>query len=108
MPIKSHQQGTTTIVQVEGRLDTANYAAFEAEAAALLNNGSTAYIFDCAALSYVSSAGLRTMLVLRKRLHAAGLPLRLCQLQPAVLQVFEISGFTNIFEIRATLEDALR
>ena len=51
MPIKSSQQGTTTIVQVEGRLDTANYAAFEAEAAALLNNGSTAYIFDCAALS---------------------------------------------------------
>ena len=107
MPIKNRQQGTTTIVQVEGRLDTANYAAFEAEAGALLTNGSTAFVFDCATLSYVSSAGLRALLVLRKRLHTAGLPLRLCHLQPGVQQVFDISGFTKIFEIRATLEEAL-
>ncbi len=107
MPIKTRQQGTTTIVQIEGRLDTANFAVFEAEAGALLTNGSQAFVFDCAALVYVSSAGLRAMLSLRKRMQVAGIRLRLCQLQPGVLQVFEISGFTDIFEIRPTLEEAL-
>lgn len=107
MPIKIRQQGATTIVEIEGRLDTANYAAFEAEALALLNNGSSAFVFDCAALSYVSSAGLRALLALRKRTQAAGIRMRLCRLQPAVYQVFEISGFTGIFELCPTLEDAL-
>jgi anti-anti-sigma factor len=108
MPIKIRQQGATTIVEIEGRLDTTNYAAFEAEAVALLTNGSSAFVFDCAALSYVSSAGLRAMLSLRKRSQAAGIRMRLCRLQPAVYQVFEISGFTGIFELFPTLEEALR
>ena len=107
MPIKIRQQGTTTIVAIEGRLDTTNYAAFEAEARALLDNGSRLFVFDCAALSYVSSAGLRALLSLRKRSQAAGLRLRLCSLQPTVCQVFEISGFTGIFELYPTLEEAL-
>ena len=108
MPIKIRQQGAATIVEIEGRLDTTNYAAFEAEVLALLNNGSGVFVFDCAALRYVSSAGLRAMLSLRKRSQAAGIRMRLCQLQPAVYQVFEISGFAGIFELFPTLEEALR
>jgi anti-anti-sigma factor len=107
MPIKTRQQGAATIVEIVGRLDTTSYAAFEAEARALLGNGSSMFVFDCAALNYVSSAGLRALLSLRKRSQAAGLRLRLCRLQPAVSQVFEISGFTGIFELYPTLEDAL-
>jgi anti-anti-sigma factor len=107
MPIKIRQQGAATIVEIEGRLDTTSYAAFEAEAIALLHNGSSVFVFDCAALSYVSSAGLRALLTLRKRSQAAGLRLRLCCLQPTVSQVFEISGFTGIFELYPTLEEAL-
>jgi anti-anti-sigma factor len=48
------------------------------------------------------------MLSLRKRTQAAGIRMRLCQLQPAVYQVFEISGFAGIFELFPTLEEALR
>ena len=107
MPIKASQQGNATIIQIEGRLDTTSYAAFEADALALLGNGSRVFVLDCAALSYVSSAGLRSMLSLRKRSQAAGLRLRLCCLQPAVYQVFEISGFTGVFELHPTLEAAL-
>ena len=72
MPIKISQQGATTIVQIEGRLDTTSYSAFEAEALALLNNGSGVFVFDCAALSYVSSAGLRAMLVPAQALAGRG------------------------------------
>ena len=54
-----------------------------------------------------SGAGLRVMLALRKRTQAAGIRLCLCRLQPAVQQVFEISGFTGIFALFPTLEEAL-
>ncbi len=107
MQIKTRQQGTTTIVEIEGRLDTANHAAFEAGINALLASGSPAFVFDCAGLVYVSSAGLRALLSLRKRTHATGIRMRLCRLQPAVAGVFEISGFTGIFELYPSLEQAL-
>jgi anti-anti-sigma factor len=107
MPIKIRQQDDITIVEIEGRLDTTNYAAFETEALALLNNGSNLFVFDCAGLSYVSSAGLRALLSLRKRSKAAGLRLRLCSLQPPVGQVFELSGFTGIFDVYSTQVEAL-
>lgn len=107
MPLQIHQQGPATIVKIEGRLDTSNYAAFETEAVALLGNGSTVFVFDCGGLSYVSSAGLRALLALRKRSHSAGISMRLCLVQPAVRHVFEISGFTSIFNLHPTLEQAL-
>lgn len=108
MPITTEQQGPATIIHVEGRLDITSSASFEAEAGALLGNGSTAFVFDCAKLQYVSSAGLRAFLLLNKRVVAAGLRLCLCQLQPSVLQVFEMSGFSDIFPIRPTLAEALQ
>lgn len=108
MHLTISQQGTATIIQIEGRLDTVTYSAFETEAMSLLGNGSTVFVFDCAQLAYVSSAGLRALLSLRKRTHAGGIRMRLCLLQPSVRQVFEISGFTDIFDIHPTLEDALR
>lgn len=107
MPLKTRQQGAATIIQIQGRLDTTNFAVFETEANALLGNGSTTFVFDCAELSYVSSAGLRALLSLRKRSHTMGIRMRLCQLQPSVRQVFEISGFTDIFDIHGTVEESL-
>ncbi len=107
MPIVFHQQGNSTVIAVEGRLDIASSAAFEAEVAALLGNGSTAFLFDCTKLNYVSSAGLRAFLVLNKRVVAAGHRLCLCALQPSVLQVFDMSGFSDIFPLRATVAEAL-
>lgn len=107
MPITTHQQGNATIIRVEGRLDIASSPGFESEAAALLGNGSTLFVFDCAGVNYVSSAGLRAFLVLHKRLAAAGHKLRLCQLQAPVRQVFDMSGFSDIFDVRGKLEESL-
>lgn len=107
MPIATSRQGNTTVVRIEGRLDVATCAAFEAEAGAAIVGADPVVVFDCAALTYVSSAGLRAFLVLHKRLHAAGRRLRLCALQPAVRQVFDLSGFSDIFELHPTLEQAV-
>lgn len=105
MPLKSRHQGAVTIVEVEGRLDASNFAAFESEAIALVAKGGKVVAFDCTKLTYVSSAGLRAMLSLRKRTHSSGQHMTLCGLQPAVLNVFEISGFTNLFDLHRTVDE---
>jgi anti-anti-sigma factor len=107
MPIETFRQGNATIARIEGRLDISNSATFETEAGIVLADGSPVVVFDCAKLTYVSSAGLRAFLVLHKRLHAVGRRLRLCGLQPAVRQVFDMSGFSDIFELHPTLEQAV-
>lgn len=107
MPLKSRQQGPVTIVEVEGRLDASNYSAFENEATALVATGGKVLAFDCTKLTYVSSAGLRAMLALRKRTHSSGQRMTLCGLQPAVLNVFEISGFTKLFDLHRTVDEVL-
>ncbi|KQY16340.1 hypothetical protein ASE23_20380 [Rhizobium sp. Root73] len=60
---------------------------------------------DMAGLDYVSSAGLRVMLKTAKASRAAKKKLVLAGLQPAVQEVFDISGFTALFVIVDTIED---
>jgi anti-anti-sigma factor len=64
-------------------------------------------IVDCAALDYVSSAGLRTFLLAAKTAQRAGIGFALCALQPAVREVFDVSGFSRIMAVLADRASAL-
>lgn len=57
------------------------------------------WLLDLGALTYTSSAGLRVFLTYAKKVKAAGGRLVFCSLLPAVAEVFEISGFTQILTI---------
>ncbi len=56
-------------------------------------------ILDLAGLAFTSSAGLRVFLALAKRIKTAGGQLVFCAVQPAVREVFEVSGFTRILTL---------
>lgn len=62
---------------------------------------------DCAALDYISSAGLRVLLGMAKQLGAKGGALRTFGLNQTVKEVFEISGFSTIFRVFPSETDAL-
>jgi anti-anti-sigma factor len=62
---------------------------------------------DCQHMDYVSSSGLRILLMALKRITQARGKFVLCNLQENIREIFEISGFTTIFEIHPTKEDAL-
>lgn len=64
-------------------------------------------ILDCGGLSYVSSAGLRVVLIAGKRLRAVGGVLLLCGLNDQIGEVFQISGFGALFPIHDTVAAAL-
>jgi anti-sigma B factor antagonist len=98
-----------TYVIPEGRLDFEAAPGFQ-EAIERVMSGAArlpALIIDGAALEYVSSAGLRAFLLAARAAQRAGVPFALCALQPAVREVFELSGFTRIITVQADRATAL-
>jgi anti-anti-sigma factor len=96
-----------SVLNIDGRIDTSNSAAFEAEIDQLFTSGEKNIIFNCSRLNYISSSGLRVFLVVQKKTISLHGKLYLCDMQPAIREIFVISGFSTIFRIFDTLEEAL-
>jgi anti-anti-sigma factor len=96
-----------SLVIPQGRLDFDAAPGFQEASERLLGTRPPAVIVDCAALDYVSSAGLRAVLLVARAAQRAGVSFGLCALQPAVREVFELSGFTRIIAVYADRATAL-
>ena len=110
MKLRTETLALTTLVIPEGRLDFGAAAGFQQrveEALAGSGTAPAAVIIDCTALDYVSSAGLRVFLLAARASQRAGIPFALCALQPAVREVFELSGFSRIIAVHADRSTAL-
>jgi anti-anti-sigma factor len=99
--------GEVTLVALPARVDTTSAGGVEAEFKGLLEQGSRRLVADFAANEYVSSAGLRVFLSVLKALEKDGGRMVLCAMQPFVTDVFEISGFSGLFTIVPTRDEAL-
>lgn len=93
---------------LHGRLDARHSTAALAPVRAALDDGARAVLLDFGDVSFVSSSGLRDLIVLLRRVRAAGGELRLCALQPLVAEVFALTGFVQLFPIHPTAADGLR
>lgn len=89
--------GPEGTVVLEGRLD----ASQAATAQAFLDGVSGPTTLDCAALDYISSAGLGVLLKTQKRLKPGGGQLRLTRVSRPVHDIFLYAGFDQIFDITA-------
>jgi anti-anti-sigma factor len=90
----------------KGRLDSSACPAFEAEVVSCLNAGNQRVLFDFSDLDYISSAGLRVVLMAAKRLKETGGRMVLCSLNDMIKEVFEVSGFDRILDIEPDAESA--
>ena len=84
-----------------GRLDGTTAAAAEREILGLLVDGVSSITIDLSELDYVSSAGLRVMLVSAKAAKAKGGKVLLLSPKPAIMEVLTISGFDKILQVQA-------
>jgi len=105
--IQQEQQGAVRILALSGRLDTETSADLELALQDLQSAGATHFLIDMADIGYVSSAGLRVLLALAKQLDGGRGSLRLCELNAAVTQVFDVAGFSKLFLIYPTRAAAL-
>ncbi len=100
--------GEVKLVVMIPRFDAFSAKEIETEFIDLIEKGSSKILCDLSQTEYISSAGLRTLLVAAKRLQQNAGKLILCNMGSAVLEVFEIAGFTTLFEIYDSKEKALQ
>jgi anti-anti-sigma factor len=96
-----------SVVRPEGRLDSVTSAPFERSLLANIDSGTRRLMIDFSGLDYISSAGLRSVLVAAKRIRAAGGRMSLCSLNRQIAEVFDISGFSAILDIQPSYDAAV-
>ena len=97
MRIEKTDNGTALTIALEGRLDTTTAPELEKEIRASLN-GITDLKFDLEKLEYISSAGLRVLLLAQKIMNKQG-SMKLSGVNDVVMEVFEVTGFADILTI---------
>jgi len=107
MDIIENKKGDILVIKGVGRLDSVTSPKFSDTVLALIDKGEKKIILDFAELNYISSAGLRVLLMIAKRLKSVGDKVILAALQDTVKEVFEMSGFSSIFESSANVDESL-
>ena len=92
MQINKNQEGNKLTLAPIGRVDTITSPELEA---AVVLDGVEELVFDLAQVDYISSAGLRVLLSAQKKM--AGKSMKIANSKPAVKEVFDITGFSDIF-----------
>lgn len=107
MEFTNTKNGEKLVVQVAGRLDAITAPEFDTQSKQWMADGEYNVIADLSDLEYISSAGLRSILTAAKQLKGAQGQLTFCGLSGMVEEVFVVSGFSAMFPIHKTLEEAL-
>lgn len=107
MDAKISKVGNVLVAEIEGRIDGVTAREFEDAVTSAIPDGGSPLVCDLSSVSYVSSAGLRSILVIAKRLSKADASFSICGLSGSVAEVFRVSGFDKIIKAHASREDAL-
>ena len=95
--VKCRAEGEELIIELSGHIDSANAAAVEDAVIAARNTGDFKKItVDCGSLKYVSSAGLRVILRLKKAVADTGL----INVSPEVYDILDMTGFTEMMNVQ--------
>lgn len=94
-----HPEGQETIVKIIGELDTIATTEQADELQKVLAVADKALVIDCGEMEYISSAGLRFFMQLKRESEAKGGSVRVSHLNEDVADIFRMSGFENIFDI---------
>lgn len=107
MNITQERQGDTLIVAAAGRVDGSNSQEFQQALEGAIDEGDRAVVLQLQQLSYISSSGLRVMLMVARTLQKRGTKFALCELTESIREVFEISGFDRIIPVHDTQSAAV-
>ena len=97
MQIDQLKEGSTLTMKVSGRLDTMTSPQLESEITGHLD-GITEFIMDFTDLEYISSAGLRVLLVTSKMMKGKG-RFVIRNINETVREIFEVTGFLDILTV---------
>lgn len=110
MQIETRQHADATVAAVVGRIDHQSAARFEAALMPLLAQAAAckgAVVLDFSGVDYISSVGLRVLMIAARQMRESQAQLLVAALQVVVAEIFAISRFDRILTVTATLDDAL-
>lgn len=101
-------RGDVVVVRVKGRLDAASAPQLEKKITSLVDAGHFQVVLDCAGVDYLSSAGMRLMLSVSKKLKHLEGRMVICSVAEGVMEVVKMAGFHQILDFCATEEEGIR
>lgn len=107
MDFKVDELGEVRVVRIIGNLDTQTSPDAQEKMTQLIDNGATKVLIDLEDLNYISSSGLRMLLLALKRLAGTNGELRVCNPNTMVQEVFDTSGFKDILAVYKSQAEAL-
>lgn len=106
MEVTESRGGGTTTLRISGRVDGSVSKLLQERVQDVVSRDEHV-IVDLGGMSYVSSAGLRSFIMLAKHARARQKTIALVALQDEVTEIFEISGLLELFEVHGTMDDAV-
>jgi anti-sigma B factor antagonist len=108
MKITEEPSGDLCLISLEGRLDNESTQNFQETVSKRIDTGSSKLVMDMRQLDYISSVGLRGLLIVSKKLKPLGGKLVMFGLQAHIKDVFDIAGFSSLFPAYPDQEEAVR
>jgi anti-sigma B factor antagonist len=94
------------VLSVTGRLDASTVNILERALMRALMQGTKAIVIDASGITYISSSGLRVLLTARRQVRERDGDILLCALSPNVRDVMNMVGFTALFSVYESLDEA--
>jgi len=110
LQIATRQVADAVIAMPVGRIDHRTAGEFEAALTPLVTAAAAAkgaLVLDFSRIEYISSVGLRVLMIAAKKMREREAPLLVTELQSVVAEIFAISRFDRILTLTATLDDAM-
>jgi len=106
--IKENKKDAVVLLELKGRLDASTSPKFQKKILSVIEGGEKNLVIDFSDLDYISSAGLRVLLLGAKKLQSVDGKIVLACLADHVKEVFDIAGFSVIFPFYDATEDAIK
>jgi len=107
MEIVEKKLGKVNMLSLSGRLDAYSAGEVEKKLDSLIEAGQPNLVIDLEKLEYISSSGLRVFLAALKKTRKQQGDVKLACMKPFIKEVFDIAGFTQLFNIFDTREAAV-
>ena len=102
------EKGDVIVVRVQGRLDAASSPQLEKQINSIIDTGHFKMILNFENVDYLSSAGMRLMLSVSKRLNKLEGKVIACNLNEEVMEVIKMAGFNQVLEIYPSEEESFK
>ena len=107
MEVSAIPLDNVTAVTVKGRVDSTTADSLTSRLGELVRSGSSRLVIDLKEVSYISSAGFRTLLITARAVAQASGKMVLCGITGEMQRLFDVSGFSDLFTILPNQDDAV-